>query len=293
VTLGLELSLAHVRGVSVTGDGAVTARRERSAAAGGLARAAREVVARLAGGRGQRPGALGLAVHAIDADQLAAVRETLAPVSPVVVRAGEAAVLAESWCGAGVGVRTLAVITLVAHVAGGLLVEGQPWRGARGYAGALGWLALNPVEREDYRRHGGLEAEVGAAGLVHRLVWRVKSGDHSSVVDEVGGDLTRLTPEHILKGARAGDGVSVSVVRDTARYLAMAVSNISAIVDPEAIVLGGRIASNADLLLEGIREDCLRRLAPQQAATLDLRLSPLGDDGVAVGAARVAMQAST
>ena len=35
--------------------------------------------------------------------------------------------------------------------------------GAHGLASSVQWLALNPVEREDYRRMGCLEAEAGAA----------------------------------------------------------------------------------------------------------------------------------
>jgi hypothetical protein len=55
-------------------------------------------------------------------------------------------------------------------VTAGLLVDGKPWRGAHGLASSVGWLALNPVEREDYRRPGALEAEVAAG---HRPPLRV------------------------------------------------------------------------------------------------------------------------
>ena len=121
----------------------------------------------------------------------------------------------------------------------GVVINGEPWFGAHGLAGSIGWLALNPVEREDYRRYGGLEAEVAAAGIVRRLVWRIKSGDRSAVADHVGGDLTRITADDVFQGARVGDGVCISVVRDTAKYIGMAVANLATMLDPEAIVLGG------------------------------------------------------
>ena len=170
----------------------------------------------------------------------------------------------------------------------GVILGGQPWMGAHGLAGAVGWLALNPVEREDYRRYGGLEAEVAAAGIVRRLVWRIKSGDRSAVADQVGGDLTRLTADDVFQGARAGDGVCVSVVRDTAKYVGMAVANLATMLDPETIVLGGVIASSGDMMLEAIRLECSRRLRPAQADHVRVVLSTLGDDAVAIGAARAA-----
>src|SRR6267143_110813 len=83
---------------------------------------------------------------------------------------------------------------------------------ADGRAGSAGWLALNPVEREDYRRLGCLEAEVGSAGIVRRLVWRIKSGDRSRVADMAGGNLAAIRVEQVFAAARDRDGVAVSVV---------------------------------------------------------------------------------
>jgi glucokinase len=150
----------------------------------------------------------------------------------------------------------------------------------------VGWLALNPVEREDYRRLGGLEAEVAAAGIVRRFVWRIKSGDQSQVADQVKGDFSKIAAADILQGARAGDGVSISVVRDTAKYIGMAVANLVTMFDPDVIVLGGIIASSGDLMLEAIRTETSRRLMPEQDRQLRIELSTLGDDAVAIGAAR-------
>ena len=144
----------------------------------------------------------------------------------------------------------------------GVVIDGEPWLGAHGLASSAGWLALNPVEREDYRRLGGLEAEVAEAGIVRRLVWRIKSGDHSSVTQKAGGDYSKIQAGDIFEAARAGDGVSISIVRDTAKYIGMAVANIAAMVDPEIIVLGGLVADFDDLLLEPIRFECSRRLRP-------------------------------
>src|SRR4029079_986699 len=104
---------------------------------------------------------------------------------------------------------------------------GELLGGAHGLAGSVGWFALNPVERDDYRRLGGLEAEIGAAGIVRRLVWRIKSGDRSTVSDQVGGDLTKLTADHVFEAARTGDGVCISVVRATLKYVAMAIAHLA------------------------------------------------------------------
>ena len=155
----------------------------------------------------------------------------------------------------------------------------------------MGWLSLNPVEREDYRKAGCVEAEVAAAGIVRRMIWRIKAGDRSRVQDAVKDDLSAITVDHILEAARAQDGVSISVVRDTAKYLGMAAANLVVVADPEMLVLGGIMASAADLLLEPIRTELARRLPKAMLDALAIETATLGDEAAAIGAARLASAA--
>ena len=201
---------------------------------------------------------------------------------------GNASALAEVWYGAGKAARDLIAFSLGPCVSAGIISNGVLLSGAHGLASSVQWMALNPVERDDYRRMGCLEAEGGASGIVRRLVWRVKSGDRSRVVDAAGGDLNAITLEMILTGARQNDGVSISVIRDTVKYLAMAVSNIAAVIDPEVILLGGILQSSGDLLLEPIRQECARRMPPGIMERARIEISPLGPDAAPMGAARFA-----
>jgi glucokinase len=148
---------------------------------------------------------------------------------------------------------------------------------------------MNPVEREDYRKFGSLEAEIGAQGIVRRLVWRIKSGDRSRVLDMAAGDLAAIQVKQIFEAARDGDGVSISVVRDTARYIGMAIANLVAVVDPDIVVVGGLIADAADQLLQPSQTEALRRLPRSMADSLTVSAATLGDDAGPLGAARAAM----
>ena len=127
---------------------------------------------------------------------------------------------------------------------------------------------------------------------MRRLIWRVKAGDPSRVVDAVGGDFARVSIEQVLAGARDGDGVAISVMRDTAKYLGMAAANLVAIADPEVLVLGGLMASAADLLLEPVRVEIGRRLPDPMRLALTVVSASLGDDAPALGAARLASAAA-
>jgi glucokinase len=170
--------------------------------------------------------------------------------------------------------------------------DGAPVIGSRGRAASVAWLSLNPVEREDYRKAGCLEAEVATAGIVRRLIWRIKSGDASRIQETVNNDFTAITIDHVFDAARDRDGVSISVVRDTAKYIGMAAANLVAVTDPEMLVLGGIIASAADLLFEPIRTEIARRLPRPMIDELVIVPALLGEDAPAIGAARLAAAAT-
>lgn len=292
MNLGISVDGGHAHAVLMDAGGTVAARGASAAAttSDAIVSAARET---LASANGARPTAA--AVSFPDPDprnwpsDLSFLSAAIGEKVPVrMISTGNAAALAEVLYGSGKGARHLIAFSIGPCVSAGVISNGALLSGAHGLASSVQWLALNPVEREDYRRMGCLEAEGGAAGIVRRLVWRVKSGDRSRVVDAAGGDFNAVTLDMILQGAHDHDGVSISVIRDTVKYLAMAVSNIAAVVDPEVIVLGGIFQSSGDLLLEPIKQECARRMPPGIHDNTRIELSTLGADSAPRGAARFA-----
>jgi glucokinase len=288
LTLGVDVSdviarLAVMKGSEVVASGIVVSIR---------AAAIKDAAKKAVSSAGGKVGAIAVALPSAGdtaSDELSEALATIAKGVPIrSIAAGTAAAIAEQRIGAAAGAKQMIALSIAEHVTAGILIDGKPWRGAHGLASSVGWLALNPVEREDYRRLGSLEAEVAAAGIVRRFVWRIKSGDQSRVVDQVKGDFSKISAADILQGARSGDGVSISVVRDTAKYIGMAVANLATMLDPEVVVLGGIIASSGDIMLDAIRTETSRRLLPQQSELVRVVLSTLGDDAVAIGAALAA-----
>ena len=288
--LGLEVRDGAVAAVAAGEDGAVVARHVQS---GADASAVADAVTALG-----RHDAAGVGVSVRDplesevADLVkAAARASGATEAPRVITRGTALALAEQWCGAARGANVVVALAVTDCVEAGVVVNGRPFEGAHGLAAAAGWLALNPVEREDYRKLGCLEAEIGAVGIVRRLVWRLKAGDESRVLDMAGGDMSAITVPQIVDAARAGDGVAIAVVRDTARYVGMAIGNLVAVVDPEVVVLGGLIADAGDVLIEPSRTEAARRMPAALAGIVRIVAAELEGTGGALGAARAAMLA--
>jgi glucokinase len=291
--IGLDLDDSRALAVAIDTGGEVRARAQADAG-GDLGAAAARALAEVQGA---------IAAGSQSPIGVAAINPDSATVAPVIaqlalafgsttgrggaVLSGTAAAAAEAWIGAARGMKDVVFFAVGEHTTGGVVRDGVAVVGARGRAGLVAWLALNPVEREDYRKTGCLEAEVAAAGIVRRIIWRIKAGDRSRVQDIVKDDFSAITADHVLTAARNGDGVSISVVRDTAKYLGMAAANLVVISDPEILVLGGIMASAADLLLEPIRTEIARRLPKAMLDALRIETASLGDDAAAIGAARL------
>ena len=288
--LGLEIGDATVVAVAVDDTGAVRARADEAInndAASAALTALRRVAVESA------DPSLGIAAMNPDAATLQGVLGSLkAQYAGIdgasrVTSSGIAAAVAEAWVGAAADAKDVAYLSIAEHTSAGIVRGGAPEVGAHGRAASIAWLALNPVEREDYRKSGCLEAEVAAAGIVRRLVWRIKAGDRSRIQEMVSDDLGAITVEHVLQAARNRDGVSISVLRDTAKYVGMAAANLVVIADPDALVLGGIVATASDLLLDPVKTEIARRLPEATMRSLVIATAKLGADAAAIGAARL------
>ena len=71
-----------------------------------------------------------------------------------------------------------------------------------------------PGNIADAIRDSARKAIAAAGGKVSAL----------AAADNVGGDLSRITADDVFEAARVGDGVCISVIRDTANYVGMAVT---------------------------------------------------------------------
>jgi glucokinase len=273
LSLGLDLSEHPARAVVIDDAGTVIARATGDTAADAARAVTTSHKAERAGAATSRVG------ERVTLPGFAAVT-TCAP--------GFAALTGEAWIGGARGARHAICLHIGNEVYAGVLLDGKPWRGAHNRAGAAAWLTINPVERQDYRRVGSLAAEVSSLGIARRLSWRIQAGDRSRVLEAAGGSLEAITGPHVFDGARTGDGVAISVVRDTAKYIGMAVATLAATIDPEVVVVSGTMAA-ADLMLDAVRQECARRLPPDAMADFRVEFSTLGGDEVAIGAARLAM----
>jgi predicted NBD/HSP70 family sugar kinase len=86
--------------------------------------------------------------------------------------------------------------------------------------------------------------------------------------------------------ARRGGVAALSAVATEAEHLALVVAAVTTVLDPEAVVMGGGVGSELDLLREPM-EARLQQLTPFRPRIV---VSELGDEAVLLGALSSAIE---
>ena len=175
------------------------------------------------------------------------------------------AAVGEHEYGVAQGIGVFVCVTVGTGIGMGIIIDGQLFRGAHGAAGEVGYLP-HPESEVDPRVRGRLEDVAAANSVVERAK---RQG------------LTQVRSAREVFGlAKSGDERALEVVHDEAERLAYLVAAVSAVLDPELVVLGGGVGTNADMLQEPM-ELVLRRTTPLVPRIV---AGQLGDGAVLSGA---------
>ena len=160
------------------------------------------------------------------------------------VNDANAAAAGELWRGAAMGLSSAVMVTLGTGVGGGVILDGRLVSGAFGAGGEIGHIKVRDDETRSCGcgRRGCLEQYASATGLV-----RV----YKDICFERGcaPAPTRYPSDSlaVFNAREEGDECAQAAIDTMADYLALAFSQISVIVDPEAFIVGGGMAGSFDV----------------------------------------------
>jgi predicted NBD/HSP70 family sugar kinase len=198
------------------------------------------------------------------------VRAALAKIThhPVFIdNDGNAAALGEIEYGFGTEIRSFFYILVNACLGGSLVIDGVRHKGASGLGGEIGWL---PVVIED----GPLTGQTQPFGEMFSLFILYEHLKRHGILVSTPAELAALNGE--------GRALVSAWLKTISITLAEAIIDIGMIVDPEGVLIGGRLPVRMiDELLVFTREEILRRgLVPPA-----LHRAAGSDDAAALGAA--------
>lgn len=205
-----------------------------------------------------------------------------------------AAAFGEFWAGAGrdPNIRDMVMITLGTGIGTGLIVAGKIVHGAHGVAGEGGHMVVQPDGRQcGCGQRGCLEAYASASNTARRAE-EALGREPQSVLHEIRqASHGVLTSKQVFDAANAADPVALSVVRETARYLAVGCVSFCRILDPSMIVFAGGMILAGDLLFEMVRDNFIDNSWKVMSNRVRIVPAELGNEAGFIGAAAVACDA--
>jgi glucokinase len=186
----------------------------------------------------------------------------------------------ESYRGAARGQRDFVFITIGEGVGAGIFVRGRLYHGSAWTAGEIGYLRVPSISRQNpvIQGYGRLEKVLGAGGILKS--W-------CSVNRRARNRLQVTRATDVLDLAAAGNARAKRILQQRAAILADIVLDLSLILNPSLILLGGdvgnhpRLVKEVNALLEG-----------SEFAVVPVKPGALGSSAVLWGGISMALKAT-
>ena len=163
------------------------------------------------------------------------------------------ATLAEWQAGAALGASDVVLVTLGTGIGGGIVSDGRLVRGANGFAGEPGHMVVDPNGPPCVcGRRGCWERTRRAPGWPAWPARRRPAGAWRGS-SRLAGDAEAVRGEHVQSAAREGDHDALVVIDQWAWWVALGLVNLTNLLDPEVVVMGGGLAGAVDLVLAPVR----------------------------------------
>jgi glucokinase len=200
------------------------------------------------------------------------------------------AALAEHRLGVARGTRNAVMLTIGTGIGGGVIIEGELYRGSTGAASEPGHMVIDfdgPPCQGNCPNNGCLETFASGTALA-REGREAAEREPESALGRALAEGAPIEGKTVTDAANAGDPVAVAVVEEAGRRLGAGLASLANIFEPEVIVIGGGVAKAiGEIMLKPAREELRRRALPPMNETR-VEMAELGPEAGMVGAALMA-----
>lgn len=200
-----------------------------------------------------------------------------------------AAAYGEYIAGAGAGTNNFVMITLGTGVGGGIIINGRLYSGSN-YAGAELGHTVICLEGETCNcgRQGCFETYASATALIRQTKQAMIKYPESIMWEMCNGDINNVSGITAFDAMRKGDAAGKMVVDKYIYYLAMGLSNVINIFQPDVLSIGGGVSKEGDNLILPLNEIVKgENYARNVAKKALIKAATLGNDAGIIGAAYI------
>jgi glucokinase len=200
---------------------------------------------------------------------------------------------AEYTRGAARGARTAVMVTLGTGIGSGLVMDGRLSEGANGFAGEVGHVVIDPHGPPcPCGKRGCWERFASGSGLGRLAREAAEAGRAARAAALAGGDPEAVRGEHLTAAALEGDPDALEVLGEFAGWVALGLANLTNVLDPSVIVLGGGLIEAARVVIGPVRQAFFGLAEGAGARQVEIVPAHFGERAGAIGAALLASEAN-
>ena len=203
---------------------------------------------------------------------------------------GNAAAIAEHRAGAARGASEAIVLTIGTGIGGGLILNGEPYRGAFGAAAELGHIVIDfngPKCQGNCPTHGCVEAFASGTALA-REARRLAAERPESGLARAQRAGRELAGPLVTELAHDGDRAAIEAIELIGSRLGIAIGSLVNIFNPQVVVIGGGVIAAGELLMAPVRAVVAERTLPAVRDGLRIVAARFGVEAGMIGAAALA-----
>jgi glucokinase len=200
------------------------------------------------------------------------------------------AAMAEHKFGIAVGCDHLVFITLGTGIGGGIITNGQIYRGVSGSAGEIGHMTIDingPLC--GCGNKGCFEALASGIALEREAKAKIAEGARTSIPKYAKESGSRISAKSVYLAAQDGDKLANELIAQLGYYLGVGLANLINIFNPQLVVIGGGVSRMGEMLLTPARKTVRERAFELSVKAARVEVSSLGYDAGPLGAVALAL----
>jgi len=201
------------------------------------------------------------------------------------------ACIGETTWGAAKASKDVVCITLGSGLGGGLIIDGEVYRGRSYSAAELGHICIDKNgPRCNCGGNGCFETFVGNSYIVKEVVRRLKKGEKSSLLKLADGKYSNITPKLLDKAAGQGDRFSINVWKELGHNVGIGLTSIINVLNPEIIVIGGGVSKAGKYIFPSVKQTIDERAIGIFTKGLKIKRAKFVENAGVVGAAALVVK---
>lgn len=184
------------------------------------------------------------------------------------------AAIAEKWIGNARDYNDSIIYTIGTGIGAGIIIDNQIFNGSRGIGGEIGHMIIE---------HQGRKCSCGNRGCFEQYA------SMTALVRDVKKELKldqEIDGRYIFRELKAGNQELKKVVDQFLDYHATAIISLLHIFNPEAVIIGGGVSAQKELLLKPLEKIVRAKAMPAYTENFVLKTAKLSNDAGMIGAVK-------